>query len=71
MKITTTFHAKTDENTWVPRMRRNTFPHAEARCSVDAGHAQGIDLDCREDTDCRNRWSIGQHEAKVISVYEL
>jgi hypothetical protein len=38
MKITATFHGKTDENTWVLRMRRNTFPYAEVRCSVDTGH---------------------------------
>src|ERR1035441_2366086 len=45
MKIATTFHGKTDEDTWILRMRRNTLSHAEGRCSVDAGHAEGIDLD--------------------------
>jgi hypothetical protein len=52
-------------------MRRNTFPHGEVRCSVNAGHAEGIDLDRREDTDRGNRGSLGEHEAEVISTHEL
>ena len=71
LEITATFHRKTNENTGVFRMRRNTFPHVEVRRSVDTGHSEGIHLNRCEQADRRNSGSFGQREPEVISRYEL
>src|SRR5215469_8772921 len=70
-EITATVHGKTNENTGVFRMRRNSFPHLEVRRSVDAGYSEGIDLNRCEYGDRGYGGRLGQREPELISGNQL